>query len=72
LELDAFKSPAHDAAEDPMKRSDQQQNPLLRPGKVAAENIRQGNSTADYADIEPPDHPAANANMNVHGNLSLI
>src|SRR5450755_3109534 len=66
LDCDTFKGPANDPSEQPMCGSNDQENPILSPGKVVTQNVDERNCSANNSHIEPPDNPAVDPQVDVH------
>jgi len=49
-----------------MGRSDDEEDSILGPGKLMTQNVDEGNGSTNHAQIEPPDNPAADTQMNTH------
>jgi hypothetical protein len=63
--FDTFKGPANDPAKQPMALNNEE-NPILSPGELMAQNVDESYCSTNNAQIEPPDNPAVDSQTDVH------
>lgn len=72
LDLNAVKCITREASKHPEKCTDRQYRLYLCRREISAQNINNGNHTANDAHVEPPDDPVVNPQMKMHNRSTHV